>query len=577
MKIRIYLFAAVLIALSIGLGHSPLVSCSARGALATVPDTLAIFDYFRYTGEDSCYPSHPLTEPGDFYTTILPGWYSDPSVCTNGEGDYFLATSTFSYYPGVPLFHSTDLVHWQQIGNILNRPSQLPLEGQHVSGGIYAPSLAYNPQNKTYYMVTTNVGSGNFFVKTQNPYGDWSEPIPLPEVGGIDPSFFFDEDGRAYIVNNDVAPDNRPEYDGHRTIRVQEFDVAGDSTIGPRKILVNKGVHPEQHPIWIEGPHLYKINGSYFLMAAEGGTGDGHSEVIFRSDSPMGPFVPWKNNPILTQRNLNPARPDAVTCAGHADLIQTKEGDWWAFFLGCRPIDGKFENLGRETFLRPVRWSADGFPYITQGKESIPVVSNRPGVSLDTPAISTFGNFREEISFNDTVLPLSWMTLRGPATEHYSLTRYPGYLALRCDTAKASSKGVPALVCRRMQHHYFTAETKLLFSGKDQRAEAGVLLFKDETHHYFFCIGHADRRKALKLWKMEEGQQTELASQPISGDAEWVQLRVVSRGTHYDFYYAMKDNRWKLLAEGVDASFLSTANAGGFTGTVIALYAVKNR
>ena len=156
-------------------------------------------------------------------------------------------TSTFTYFPGVPIFHSRDLVNWKQVGHVLSRPSQLVnMKGQHVSGGIFAPAISYNPHNKTYYMVTTNVGAGNFFVKTQDPFGEWSDPIMLPEVGGIDPSFFFDEDGKAYIVNNDDAPDYKPEYSGHRTIRIQEFDVKSDKTIGPRKILVNKGVHPEE-------------------------------------------------------------------------------------------------------------------------------------------------------------------------------------------------------------------------------------------------------------------------------------------------------------------------------------------
>ena len=270
-KQKLKRWSGVLIALGV-LGSS-FTSCSSikkGNDLPVVGKSVALFDYFNYKGEDDVYISNPL--PGDdyFYNPILPGWYSDPSICTNGEGDYFLAVSTFTYYPGVPLFHSKDLVNWKQVGHILNRPSQLVnMEGQHVSGGIFAPAISYNPHNKTYYMVTTNVGVGNFFVKTQDPFGEWSDPIMLPEVTGIDPSFFFDEDGKAYLVNNDDAPDNKPEYSGHRTIRVQEFDVNADKTVGPRKILVNKGARPEDKPIWIEGPHLYKINGNYFLMSAE--------------------------------------------------------------------------------------------------------------------------------------------------------------------------------------------------------------------------------------------------------------------------------------------------------------------
>ena len=252
-----------IVRLSIFMLGITMMSCNSKKEqqLPAIGKSVALFDYFSYKGNDDFYISNPLSGEDYFYNPILPGWYSDPSVCTNGEGDYFLVTSTFTYFPGVPIFHSKDLVNWKQIGHVLNRASQLVnMEGQKVSGGIFAPAISYNPYNKTYYMVTTNVGAGNFFVKTQDPFGEWSEPIMLPEVGGIDPSFFFDEDGKAYIVNNDEAPDNKPEYSGHRTIRIQEFDVKTDKTIGPRKILVNKGAQPADKPIWIEGPHLYKIN-----------------------------------------------------------------------------------------------------------------------------------------------------------------------------------------------------------------------------------------------------------------------------------------------------------------------------
>ena len=451
------------------------MSCNSKKEqqLPAIGKSVALFDYFSYKGNDDFYISNPLSGEDYFYNPILPGWYSDPSVCTNGEGDYFLVTSTFTYFPGVPIFHSKDLVNWKQIGHVLNRASQLVnMEGQKVSGGIFAPAISYNPHNKTYYMVTTNVGAGNFFVKTQDPFGEWSEPIMLPEVGGIDPSFFFDEDGKAYIVNNDEAPDNKPEYSGHRTIRIQEFDVKTDKTIGPRKILVNKGAQPADKPIWIEGPHLYKINGKYFLMSAEGGTGNWHSEVIFRGDSPMGKFLPWKNNPILTQRHLNSDRPNSVTCAGHADLIQTKEGDWWAVFLACRPINNQFENLGRETFMMPVKWSEDGFPYMTQGDDLVPMIVKREGAKRDTTV--TYGNFELIENFDSSVLDMRWMTLRTSASELYSLTETPGYLTLKCADISATEKNTPAFVCRRLQHHKFECATRMLFNPSDDKETAGM-------------------------------------------------------------------------------------------------------
>ena len=190
-------------------------SCASASADIEPQKSHAIFSSFTYEGNDDYYAANPLASDSSFYNPILPGWYSDPSICTNGEGDYYLVTSTFTYFPGVPIFHSRDLVNWEQKGHVLTRPSQLQnMEKQHVSGGIFAPDIAYNPANKTYYMITTNVGSGNFFVKTQDPTGEWSDPVMLPEVQGIDPAFFFDEDGKAYIVNNDDAPNGAPEYPG---------------------------------------------------------------------------------------------------------------------------------------------------------------------------------------------------------------------------------------------------------------------------------------------------------------------------------------------------------------------------
>lgn len=544
--------------------------------LPVIGKSVALFDHFNYKGEDDFYVSNPLPDDVSFYNPVLPGWYSDPSVCTNGEGDYFLVTSTFSYFPGVPIFHSKDLVNWKQVGHVLERPSQLVnLEGQGVSGGIFAPAISYNPKNKTYYMITTNVGAGNFFVKTQDPFGEWSDPIMLPSIIGIDPSFFFDEDGRAYIVNNDDAPDNKPEYSGHRTIRIQEFDVNTDKTVGLRKVLINKGARPEDKPIWIEGPHMYKINGKYFLMAAEGGTAGWHSEVIFRGDSPMGKFTPWKNNPILTQRNLDSERPYPITCAGHADLIQTKEGDWWAFFLACRPINNKFENLGRETFAMPVKWSEDGFPYMTQGDDKIPMTLRREGIKRDSTV--TFGNFEANDNFDTNTLGLTWMTLRTPASDLYSLTETPGYLTLKCAPASAAEKKTPAFICRRMQHHKFEASTRMLFDPTDETEKAGMLLFKDETHQYFLAAGRNGTDKTISLYKVEDMGNKTLAVQKIDNDVKAIGLRVISKGINYEFYYKIGEGKWELLCKNIDAGYLSTATAGGFTGTTIGLYATSGK
>ncbi len=533
----------------------------------------ALFDFFSYKGNDAFYASNPLQDESSFYNPVLPGWYSDPSICTNGEGDYFLVTSTFVYFPGVPIFHSRDLVNWKQIGHVLSRESQLRgMQGQGVSGGIFAPAISYNPHNRTYYMITTNVGTGNFFVKTKDPFGEWSDPVALPEVGGIDPSFFFDEDGRAYIVNNDDAPDGKPEYAGHRTIRVREFDAETDRVTGEEMVLVNKGAVPENNPVWIEGPHMYRIRGDYFLMSAEGGTGGRHSEVIFKSSSPTGPFEPWKNNPILTQRNL-PERENAVTCAGHADLVRTPEGDWWAVFLGCRPTAGGYENLGRETFLMPVRWSDDGFPFMTQGTDTVPLELRREGAVRGGEV--TFGNFETADDFDGTVLGQEWLTLRGPAENLYSLTSHPGSLALSPSPVSATEKRTPAFVGRRLQHHAFETATRMRFEPSGDSEEAGLLLFKDETHQYFMAMDRGDGGRRMTLWRVGEEGRTVLARTPAAEDGGYVDMKISSDGSVFNFYFSTIEGQWNALCEGVDAEYLSTAVAGGFTGTLVGMYAVR--
>ncbi len=529
---------------------------------------VAVFEGFAYEGRDAFYTEHPLPGPDAAYNPILPGWYSDPSICTNGEGDYFLVTSTFSYFPGVPIFHSRDLMNWKQIGHVLDRPSQLRnLDRQHTSGGIYAPDIQYNPRNKTYYMITTNVGDGNFVVKTQDPFGPWSDPILLPQVQGIDPSLLFDDDGRAWIVNNDDAPGGKPEYDGHRTIRIVEYDVERDCTIGERKVIVDKGANPADKPIWIEGPHLYKIDGKYYLMCAEGGTEERHSEVIFRADSPMGEYKPWKGNPILTQRHLAADRDNPVTCTGHADLVKTPEGEWWGVFLGCRPLRGGFENLGRESFLMPVRWSDDGFPYFLQGDETVPMTVRRSGVTVgENP---TFGNFKVEDSFDGDKLGLEWMTLRGPADGLYSLK--DGNLTLKCSPASATRFETPALLLRRLQHHAFTASTRMRFVPEGTEA-AGMLLYKDERHQYFMKVCLLDGAPVIALERT--GQN--IFCKPLPKRFDSVDLTVSSPdGLTFRFDYAVDGGAPQTLAGGVDASWLSTAVASGFTGTTIGLYAVK--
>ncbi len=279
-----------------------------------------------------------------FKNPIIPGYYPDPSICRVGS-DYFLVTSSFEYFPGVPIFHGRDLVNWQQIGYCLTRPSQLPLDGCSASGGVWAPTLRFH--DGTFYMTSTNTtGGGHFYVTAINPAGRWSEPIWVAG-GGFDSSFFFDEDGVVYF--------QWFEYEQSAGIYQTEIDIAtGVHLTEPKVIWDGTGGRSP------EGPHLYKIDGHYYLMAAEGGTEDGHMITIARGKSPWGPWESCPHNPILSHRSLD--RPIQTT--GHGDLIQDTDGSWWMVFLGTRPVGyPRYHILGRETFLAPVTWEA-GWPIV---------------------------------------------------------------------------------------------------------------------------------------------------------------------------------------------------------------------
>ena len=261
-----------------------------------------LFSNFIYEGKDQVYIDNPL-KSDEFYTPVLQGCYPDPAITKKGD-DYYMVCSSFAMFPGVPIFHSKDLVNWTDLGGVLNDVTQFSPHDTGISQGVYAPGITYNPHNDTFYMIVTAFSGGlnNIIVKTKDPKKGWGNPIKL-DFGGIDPSIFFDDNGKGYIVHNDAPDKGKERYNGHRVIKMWEYDLNTDKVIpGSDKIVVDGGVDPSKKPIWIEAPHLYKKDGKYFLMCAEGGTGGWHSEVIFKSDSPKGPFVPATNNPILTQR-----------------------------------------------------------------------------------------------------------------------------------------------------------------------------------------------------------------------------------------------------------------------------------
>ncbi|MDP9959567.1 glycoside hydrolase family 43 protein [Chryseobacterium lathyri] len=533
------------------------------------------FSDFSYRGNDKIYTNNPLKED-EFYSPILQGCYPDPSITRKGE-DYYLVNSSFSMFPGVPIFTSKDLVNWKQVGHVLDRPSQLKVEKSGVSQGIYAPDIKYNKYNDTFYMITTQIASGigNMVVKTKDPAKGWSDVQKL-NFDGIDPSIFFDDNGKAYIVHNDAPPKGTEQYNGHRVIKIWDYDLEKDQVVaGSDKIIVNGGVDLSQKPIWIEGPHLYKKNGKYYLMCAEGGTGGNHSEVIFMADSPKGPFIPASNNPILTQRYFPKDRKDKVDWAGHADLVETPEGKYYGVFLAIRPNVNNRVNSGRETFILPADWSGK-YPVFENGLVPMkPKLKLPEGVKNQTGQNGFFpnGNFTFTDKLNGKNLDYRWIAMRGPR-ENFISTVKNGVKITPFDTNIKALAPVSALF-HRLQHEDFETSVTLDFKPKSEKELAGITCYQSERFNYVFGITKKDKEFYIVLERTEKGESKLIASEKISL-SKTVKLQVVGEKDDHLFNYSLDGKNFRNLGGPVSGDILSTDVAGGFTGSLIGLYSTSS-
>jgi len=501
-----------------------------------------------------------VTEHGSRYfeNPILPGFYPDPSICRAGD-DYYIVTSSFAYFPGIPIFHSRDLVHWEQIGHVLDRTSQLDLDGAGHSQGIFAPTIRYH--DGRFYVITTNVThGGNFIVTADSPEVPLSDPYWLPDAPGIDPSLFFDDDGRCYVTGTWEVPEG-PAYYGDNEIWMRELDLE-TMTFKSERYGLWRGAM--KNAVWPEAPHIYKKDGYYYLMIAEGGTDFHHSVTIARSRKITGPYEGCPSNPILTHRHLGRKYP--IQNAGHGDLVETRNGEWWMVLLASRPYGGYYRNLGRETFLVPVVWE-DGWPVVSPG-------TGKVEFSYPCPQLPEWKvNPPEPVDhFDKGSLAPCWNLLRTPREEIYSLTERPGFLRLRVRPPRLTEPENPSLVCRRQQHMSFTARTVIEFAPGDGET-AGMVLLQSDRYHYRMEYAGEGGKTLVRLIKCEDGKETVINS--IPWHSERFEMVISARGQ--DFCFSFGDGEQKIvLAENVDGRILSTDVAGGFVGTTIGLYASSN-
>lgn len=489
-----------------------------------------------------------------YQNPVIPGFNPDPSVCRVGA-DYYLVTSSFGFFPGVPVYHSNDLINWEQIGYCLTRKSQLPMDNcRHFSGhGIYAPTIRYN--KGIFYMTSTNVtDGGNFYVTTTNPAGEWSDPIWVKQ-GGIDPDLFFDDDNKIYLASTDVV-------EGKAGIALSEINIkTGKIISGIKHIWGGTGGR------FPEAPHIYKINGWYYLMIAEGGTEYGHMETIARSKNIWGPYMPNPDNPILTHRGFS-GQNQQIQGTGHADMIEAHDGSWWLVFLAFRKAGGDFHQLGRETFLTPFTWNKNGWPVVSLG--------DTVGMFVKTKTLPLFPKKAIPVrdDFTDKKLGLQWNFLRNPDNATWSLNEKAGTLQLNGIASTLSESAPTAFIGRRQQHFNFTATTKIIFNPVNKGEEAGITILANEGHHYdLFVSGDAGKRLLNLRFKI--GNSEQIITDIILPEGEII-LRITGTAQWYMFSYKADNSPAFTEIGKMESRYLSSEVAGGFTGVYLGMYSTGN-
>lgn len=502
-----------------------------------------------------------------FQNPILCGFYPDPSICRVGE-DYYLVTSSFVYYPGLPVFHSKDLVHWEQIGHAIHRVEQLDYKNCETSLGLWAPTIRYH--DGKYYIINTFVSEGrearrdNYIITATDPSGPWSNPVFIEGADGIDSSLFFDEDGSIWYAGNYISEECL--YEGHHGIYLQELDAKTLQFKGERYIIWDGKRTMSK---WIEAPHIYKVNGIYYLMVAEGGTFTNHSVMMARCDTIHGTYEICPRNPIISHRNLSLLRDISVT--GHADMVETQKGEWWMVLLAVRPYEGFHYNLGRETFMVPVIWDEDGWLRIDNENGFVNTEERMPDLPpYPVPLSNPNDNFEtKELSF-------IWNTIHPPKEVFYSLREIPGYLRLYLKPEVINEIGTPAFVGRRQQHKCCQIKTAMDFEPKAVGEEAGIVLLQDDRYNYIFTKAYNGKENILQLYATINGVRKRIKEIVIK-DTKRIYLMAQCNTTSYDFYYGYNEQEILVLTEGMDASLLSSDRNEGFTGVYMGMYASSNK
>lgn len=516
---------------------------------------------------------------GFFVNPILRGSYPDPSICRVRE-DYYLVNSSFEYFPGLPIHHSKDLVNWTLVGYGLHREEQVNgavnLVDVQSDGGIHAPSIRH--KDGTYYIVTTNVykpadGSRevdfvNFIITAIDPRGPWSMPHVIEGAPGIDPDIFFDDDGKVWFVGTH-SPD-KPNYPGEGEIWLQELDLKGWRLTGTRHYLW-RGCGG----VWAEGPHIYKRDGRYYLMIAEGGTSFNHAVTVAVSEAIQGPYIPNDRNPILTSRHLSYSH--WVHSTGHADLIELPDGRWYMVALGVRGDENRGSNMGRETHLIPATWEREPFEWKTP-RYLWPVIAPETGKVLRLTPVPFEGTSQQQAqSFRDDFetkeLGLQWCFRRFPKLGTYSLSAREKFLRLYARPEVIRERGSCSLVGIRQWETDFQFKARAEFSPKEDGLEAGIVLIqKDDSYLKFTVVKNAESIVVQLVLEEPQKGARELQKTSLPGYDGSITFEAECKSSRYRFSYSLGGESSLLLGE----AHADAIQSRGYTGAFLSLYCTSN-
>lgn len=520
-----------------------------------------------------------------FHNPILKGFYPDPSICRAGDA-YYMVTSSFYYFPGLPVFRSWDLVHWQQIGHAISRPEQLDFRNCDNSEGLWAATIRFH-EGRFYIICTLDVNGRadrtTFIVTADRPEGPWSDAVAIRGVDGIDPSLYFEEDGSIWFCGNHV-PDPLL-YPSHKQILLGELDAHSFQLKEEPQVILDGAL---DYSLYLEAPHIYRRGGWYYLMAAEGGTQTNHAVNLYRSPSIHGPYEPCPHNPIVSNRGIRMVNALGISVTGHGDLVETQKGEWYMALLGIRPYDRLITdyrqfgprmwirepdrnknaqfNLGRETFLVPMAWEDDGWLVVDNENGLVNPEERRPDLPWKRECP------RSQVDhFEEDTLDMSWTMQRPPKEPFWSLTEREGFLRLYLKNAVAEGKASCSTLLRRQQHNNFLAKTAMEFEPTENGQEAGLLLTQNERFSYLMVKEMREGRVFLSCYLVLGGKRQLLSNVPAPQGR--VILTIEGSEGFYSFYYGRRERELLPLTEKADASFLSTLVADGYVGVLMGPYA----